>query len=179
MKTTTKLCQNFIRPMLVEHSDGNIHTRKEINRALENYARKQGKFEEWNKIGAGFNNHCDWTRKFIIEAGLLDRVGHGQYKITDRGLNVLHSGPELVTYDYLKDLSPHFRAWMSGKVKGRASLIVANPPHSNAPVEQSVEKKASLSRATIVIPSNIMPSIIATVLARGGSVEGITNVDHQ
>lgn len=171
MKSTTNICQDFIRPMLVEQGDGKVHTRREINKALENFARKQGKYEEWDKMGAGFNNHCDWTRKFIVEAGLLDRVGHGQYKITERGLNILHTGPESVTYDYLKDLSPHFRAWVRGKAKGRgAAVVVSNPPYS------AQTELASTNRAVLVIPTNILPSIIATVLANGGSVEGITNV---
>jgi restriction system protein len=55
-----------------------------------------------------FDNRLNWASSYLKHAGLLESRKRGYFKITKRGLGVLHHPPEKITIDYLMQF-PEFQ----------------------------------------------------------------------
>lgn len=112
----------FFTPLLQMCADGEIHS---LNQAEAHMARKFGlSYQERNERTAGGSqtrvyNRMRWASTYLRWAGLLRRVGRGQFRITDEGRHVLATGPASIDRKYLLRY-PAFAAFMKPKPKSRS-----------------------------------------------------------
>ncbi|MCG3119227.1 MAG: Mrr restriction system protein [bacterium] len=58
-------------------------------------------------IQAKFDNRVGWARTYLKKAGLLESVGRGKFRITERGLQILNSNPTVINVKFLRQF-PEF-----------------------------------------------------------------------
>lgn len=58
-------------------------------------------------IQAKFDNRVGWARTYLKKAGLLESVGRGKFRITERGIQVLDSNPASINVKFLRQF-PEF-----------------------------------------------------------------------
>jgi len=111
--------QSIFLPLLKLCADGKEHTKQEWMSALAN---QFGLTEEElaTKLPSGkvgkFNHRVSWARSYLKQAGLIEIVARGVYKITARGQQVLAENPLLLDIKYLRRF-PEFVAFMKGNQK--------------------------------------------------------------
>lgn len=65
-----------------------------------------------------FENRLYWARLFLKQAGLLELVGRGEFRITDQGLQVLSERPQAIDIEYLERFQA-FRDFQARSRRGR------------------------------------------------------------
>ena len=80
-----------------------------------------------------FENRVGWARTYLKKAGLIEAVLRGQYRITQRGLDVLKSKPSKIDGALLKQF-PEFVEFISPQ-KGQTTGAEAETPESQTPLE--------------------------------------------
>lgn len=110
-----------------------------------------------------FNNRANWACVYLTEAGLLEWVRRGTYRITDRGRQVLASPPPRIDVAFLARY-PEFRTWSgrSGGDDGEPAPPVEDgatrPPEVTTPEEQLDAGYTSLRRA---VEAELLKKILA------------------
>lgn len=97
--------QSFMRPLLAQLADGNIHSLNELRETLiAEFALTPAEVRE--RISSGkqtvFNNRLGWAKTYMAKAGLLETPERGHYHITDLGQKALTECPDHIGNDYLK-----------------------------------------------------------------------------
>jgi restriction system protein len=98
-------------PLLQLTSDGEVHSMQD---ALLKIAGLIGLTEEQINEGATsgkrsrFEERLAWAKTYLIQAGLLRRVGWGEFQITQSGVRVLAEKPSVINRRYLMQF-PSFR----------------------------------------------------------------------
>jgi restriction system protein len=104
--------QSVFLPLLKACADGQEHTKQEL---LPLLAKQFGltEAELSIKIASGgarmFDNRVGWATSHLKQAGLLENLRRGVYRITARGLQVLNENPQPLNVRYLKRF-PEFLA---------------------------------------------------------------------
>lgn len=95
-----------------------------LSDAKNELARRFGLSEEDRKIllpsGRAFlfDNRVGWARTYLKKAGLIEYVGKGYFRITDRGKEVLSERPDKLDVKYLKKY-PEFLEFSKAKKKSK------------------------------------------------------------
>lgn len=96
--------QTLMTPLLKIAGDGNVHSMSDV---VSELAEEFGLTEEERKelLPSGkqevFNNRVGWARTYLKKALLLDYVQRGQFRITERGQQVLAENPEQINNVFL------------------------------------------------------------------------------
>jgi restriction system protein len=96
-----------------------------------------------------FDDRANWACTYLAQAGLLDWVKRGTYRISDRGRQVLASKPARIDVAFLKR-EPAFLAWISGENGDGGDSETADnsvPISTATPEEQVVSGYAALRRS--------------------------------
>ena len=75
-----------------------------------------------------FYNRVYWARFYLTHAALLERAGHGRYRITGRGRDVLAGNPDRIDEAYLRQF-PEFQDFLRPARKERDQ----QPEHESTP----------------------------------------------
>lgn len=116
--------QDFMLPLLELLQDGKAHKMSEVREELAKYFDIT---EEEKKIllPSGrqevYKNRIGWARTYLYNAGLIEKLGRGVYKITERGLEVLKEKPSRIDVNYLMKF-PEFREFKGAKDKELSQL---------------------------------------------------------
>ncbi len=107
--------QTFMLPLLKLASDQKEHALSEAYDAMANHFAVTD--EERNEMlpsgrQSRFDNRVGWARTYLKKAGLIESVGRGKFRITQRGLDVLKSNPAGITKDFLTQF-PEFREFQT------------------------------------------------------------------
>jgi len=97
--------QNIMLPLLEIIGDKKEHTIQELRDLLAKYFHltEEERSEILSKSKQQrFNNRVGWARTYLKKAELLAYTQKGYFKITDRGLTVLHEKPSKINIKYLK-----------------------------------------------------------------------------
>lgn len=111
--------QDFILPLLELLQDGKAYKISDVREKLAEYFNIT---EDEKKIllPSGrqevYKNRIGWARTYLYNAGLIERLDRGVYKITERGLEVLKEKPSRIDVNYLMKF-PEFREFMGAKDK--------------------------------------------------------------
>jgi restriction system protein len=106
-------------------------------------------------------NRAHWAVAYLNRAGLIARVGRGQYEVSDAGKTVLVSPPDRITIKYLTKF-PAFAGFRSElKRDGVAANDVSAQPPNDA-IAQRGTPEERLEAAS----SDLKTELAATLLAR-------------
>lgn len=74
-------------------------------------------------------NRISWARTYMSKAGLIVRLSHNKWKITDEGLQALKENPEKINNRFLNNYQS-FKKWReeSSKKKGKKGNGGGLPP---------------------------------------------------
>lgn len=111
--------QTIMLPLLEFYSDNKEHAKRE---AVEYISNKFSLSEEertraHSKSGVRIvSNRVHWSGTFLNQAGLLERLRPGYFKITKRGLDVLKEKPKKIDVKFLKQF-PEFTEFLNRRGK--------------------------------------------------------------
>lgn len=117
--------QQFMLPLLRIAADGEVHRVSELlDRLAAEFGLTEGDRSELISSGQRtFDNRVGWAKTYLTQAYLLEKVGQGRFRITDRGLDVLSSDPVEITSRYLSRF-PEF-AQFTGRVPRESAETAA------------------------------------------------------
>ena len=198
--------QSVFLPLLKACADGQEHTKQEL---LPLLARQFGLTDGdlAVKLPSGkqgmFDNRVGWAKSYLKQAGLLEIVGRGVFRITVRGLQVLNENPQPLNVRYLKRF-PEFVAFNAGKLKDEskptesAALNPETPDELIAGGYKQLREALALEvldRIKSVSPSRFEELVVELLLKMGyggtqedagrvvgksgdGGIDGIINEDR-
>ena len=129
--------QSILLPLLQACADGKEHTKHEL---LPLLARQFGLVEEdlAIKLASGkqgmFDNRVGWAKTYLKQAGILENLRRGIFRITARGLHVLNENPASLNVKFLKRF-PEFVAFHAGKQRDESKLVELTALSSATPDE--------------------------------------------
>ncbi len=96
--------QSIMRPLLELSMDGKEHSVRELIEPLSVRFHLSG--EDRNALHSGgrqtiFYNRAAWARTYLKQAGLLESVRRGAFRISPRGQEALLKAPEKINVEYL------------------------------------------------------------------------------
>jgi restriction system protein len=97
--------QKLMLPILRFAGDGKEHSLSEAADAIaQHFALSEEDRRELLPSGnqRKLYNRVGWSRFYLLKAGILEAVGRGRFKITDRGLSVLTSNPPELNVRFLE-----------------------------------------------------------------------------
>ena len=176
--------QTFMRPVLEVMSDGSVwKTTQLINKLSDLFSLTA---EERNQLlpsgtQSRMNNRVLWARNDLKNAGLLERAedaGKGAYKITDKGLKVLETGPERITRSYLHSLdadseNPLFQSENADEQKTPKELIA----EAQAMLNESLRKEL-LQRLKQTDPIEFEKIVLSLMEAMNYGIGSMTKQSH-
>lgn len=107
--------QAVMLPLLELTSDGQEHVLGDaIDELARNFKLTLQEREELLPSGrqARFDNRVGWARTHLAKAGLVEGVGRGKFRLTDRGAAVLRQSPDRVDVRFLMQY-PEYRDFKS------------------------------------------------------------------
>lgn len=126
--------QSLMLPLLKYISDGQIH---HIQEAISFLAKQLNLTEEdlneWlpSKSQKKFYNRVYWAKAHLKMAGVLENKGKGQFKIANRGIEILTDNPAFINVKYLTNKYDDYKNLISGYRK----LDTNKPTSSNEEIE--------------------------------------------
>lgn len=198
--------QSIFLPLLKACADGKEHAKRELMPLLaKEFGLTDSELEI--KLASGkqgiFDNRVGWAKSYLNQAGLLENLRRGIFKITARGMRVLSENPQLLNVKYLKRF-PEFVVFHTGKPKDESKLVESGSANSETPDEliaagykQLREALAVdlLGRIKTVSPSRFEELVVELLLKMGyggtqedagqvvgksgdGGIDGIINEDR-
>lgn len=129
--------QVFMLPLLKLAADGKEHTLSEAIEFLGNEF-KLSEEEKKELLASGsqtkLHNRIAWTRVYLGKAGLLESVGRGVFRITERGRKVIKSAPATINSKYLEQF-PEFLSFKNSSNETPASATQSNDEATETPEE--------------------------------------------
>ncbi|HQT00372.1 MAG: restriction endonuclease [Hydrogenophilales bacterium 16-64-46] len=198
--------QSVFMPLLKACADGGEHTKQELLPLLARQFGLTGE-ELLIKLASGkqgmFDNRVGWAKSYLKQAGLLENLRRGVFRITDRGLQVLNENPQPLNVRYLKRF-PEFVVFNAGKPKDEGKFVESVTASQDTPDEliaggykQLRETLAIelLERIKTVSPSRFEELVVELLLKMGyggtqedagrvvgksgdGGIDGIINEDR-
>ena len=114
-KRQTPTYNQLTLPLLQHIADGKIHTLKETTHALAAYLALE---LESTRLA----ERVSWAKTYLKQAGLLQSMGWGKFRITQRGVDVLKAQPTHINRRFLMQF-PEFVAYQQR----------SSPPETPAP----------------------------------------------
>ena len=76
------------------------------------------------------NNRVHWSLAYLNRAGLIERIGRGEYKITTAGLKLMEAPPDKITVKFLAANYPSLSVFLTGITSGVKipSPLMDSPP---------------------------------------------------
>ena len=130
--------QSIFMPLLKACADGQEHTKQEL---LPLLAKQFGlsEAELAIKLASGkqgmFDNRVGWAKSYLKQAGLLENLRRGVFRITPRGSQVLNEAPANLNVRYLKRF-PEFVVFNAGKPKDESKLVESVAVNAETPDER-------------------------------------------
>jgi restriction system protein len=121
--------QTLMLPLLTIANDGVEHSfRDTIEVLAQQFQLSDAERQELLPSGrqATFDNRVGWARTYLTKAGLLDKVGRGRFRITQRGQEVLAAKPTAITAKYLEKF-PEFLAFQNLSHEAQPSATEGEP----------------------------------------------------
>lgn len=121
--------QTLMLPLLKFISDEKIHSIKDaIERLANEFNLSEEDLNEWlqSKSQKKFYNRVYWAKAHLKMAGAVENVGKGQFKITNRGKQILDEKSLFINVKYLTEKFEDYRNLISGFRK-RETLKIDNP----------------------------------------------------
>lgn len=124
--------QSLMLPLLRLTADGEQHTLAEAEDHLATaFQLSEEDRKEVLKSGqTRLYNRMGWSRTYLAKAGLLQSVGPGLFRITQRGRDVLASNPASIDVAYLESRFPEMAEFSQGRSRSFADDEPASFDHN-------------------------------------------------
>jgi len=130
--------QTLMLPLLRYFADGLEHTQRDVLPALaEKLQLTDEDLAEQLPTGrqGRFDNRTAWAKTYLKQAGLLESVRRGVFRITERGQSVLTQNPSRIDMKFLEQF-PEYLAFLSaGKAKAGHVQESKDLPQQSTPEE--------------------------------------------
>lgn len=185
--------QTLMLPLLKFISDEKIHS---INEAIENLAKEfklnEEDLNEWlpSKSQKKFYNRVYWAKAHLKMAGAIENVSKGQFKITNRGIQILKENPPFINvknltekFEDYKNLIIGYRKTDSNKNISSNEKIETDDSYLNQTPEEQIELGYQKIKTSLLIEilnklKSVHPSyfekIVVQLLVKmgyGGSIQ--------
>jgi len=130
--------QTVMLPSLAAMSDRNVYRIADLAKLISSQFSLSDE-EIAQRIASGtstvLENRLAWARTYLKKAGLVEPVSRGQYRITQRGLDVLKSKPQKIDNAFLRKF-PEFSEFVRRQDIGRqAGAEPSEGPETQTPQE--------------------------------------------
>jgi restriction system protein len=109
--------QTLMLPLLKLISNGQIHSIKDtINSLVKEFKLTETDLNEWlpSKSQKKFYNRVYWAKAHLKMAGTIENVSKGQFKITEKGKQILKETPSFINVKYLTEKFEDYRNLIRG-----------------------------------------------------------------
>jgi len=109
--------QTLMLPLLKLTSDKQIHSIKDvIERLAKEFKLSEDDLNEWlpSKSQKTFYNRVYWTKAHLKMAGVIENLGKGQFKITNRGEQILKTNPSFINVKFLTETFEDYKNLIHG-----------------------------------------------------------------
>lgn len=112
-------------------------------------------------------NRTHWALAYLHKAGLIARVGRGEYEATDAGLALLKAPPDKLTLGYLSQHYPGVRAFRGtgGNGAGTADDSTTQPPISLAATPSVQTPDDAITAAVSAIEAKLRDDLLGRLMA--------------
>lgn len=142
--------QTIMRPILATVGDGSTLLLSELReRMAAEFNLSEQERGEWLPSGKQtvMNNRVGWARTYLNKAGLLSIPAKGMVQITQRGSEVLTTGPARITVGWLKQF-PEFAAFhTSNSTNESAPVLLPERLEQATPDEQLAAAYQALTQS--------------------------------
>jgi hypothetical protein len=120
--------QSLMLPLLKLAGDGQPHTFAEaVERLAQEFQLSDDDRMQLLRSGqTRLYNRVGWATTYLKKAGLLEAVGPGRYQMTERGREVLASGPVAIDVAFLESRYPEISEFR--KTRSRGEVAGEEPP---------------------------------------------------
>jgi restriction system protein len=154
-----------MRPSLAALADGETHTQQQIRdfvaQALDVSAEERQILLDSGKQPV-FSNRVGWAMTYLKHAGLVERVKHNAYRITDLGQQALSDNPDSLNLKVLGQY-PGFQEFVTNSSSKKAA-VAPQAAAVVAPVEEAEDQTPNEAIAAIV--ADVEASLAADLLDR-------------
>lgn len=109
--------QSLMLPLMRFIGDGQIHnTQDAVNYLGKEFRLTDEELNEWlpSKRQKTFHNRVHWAKAHLKMANVIENVGRGLFKLTERGKQILKESPTLVNVKYLTERFPDYNELING-----------------------------------------------------------------
>ncbi|HEY5465283.1 MAG TPA: restriction endonuclease [Hanamia sp.] len=185
--------QSLMLPLLKYISDGQVHnTQDAIVFLAKKLELNETDLNEWlpSKKQKTFHNRVYWAKAHLKMSGVIENISKGQFKITNRGIDILKENPSLINVKYLtnkfedyKNLITGYRKKDSNKNASLNEEIGADDLDLNQTPEEQIELGYQKIRTALLLEilnklKSVHPSffekIVVELLVKmgyGGSIQ--------
>lgn len=121
--------QSLMLPLLKNISDGQIHNMQDaISKLARQLNLTEEDLNEWlpSKSQKKFYNRVYWAKAHLKMAGVIENVGKGEFKITNRGVEILKEKPVLINVKYLTNKFDDYKNLITGYRKKDSNKNVSS-----------------------------------------------------
>jgi restriction system protein len=122
--------QSLMLPLLNYISDGEIHkTQDAISFLAKKLNLTETDLNEWlpSKKQKTFHNRVYWSKAHLKMAGVIENIGKGQFKMTNRGAEILKVNPAFINVKYLTNKFEDYKNLITGyRKKGNDKIVSQN-----------------------------------------------------
>ena len=160
--------QSFMRPILSSVSNGQTLTLNELREYAIDFFELSTE-ESNERLPSGkqtvVSNRVGWARTYLNKAGLLQIPSKGLVKITERGREVLATGPERITVTWLKRY-PEFAEFHSPRPSENIKTInISVQTEEKTIVDEENTPDERLNSAYQELMSSLADELLTQVLA--------------
>lgn len=130
----------FMKPLLEELKDGQMHTIKEIKVTLaQKFNLSDDDLAEMLPSGrqTKFINRLSWAGTYLKKAGLISGPARGVFQITQEGLSVLSENPSIINVEYLERYK-YFREFQG--IENNDNAFISDDSESNETPDDTFEE---------------------------------------
>jgi restriction system protein len=142
--------QTIMLPLLEMFRDGEAKSTTEMYAELADHFRLT-ELERTERLPSGnqtrFQNRVGWARTHLKKAGLLERIGSGLYKISQRGKEVLASAPPKIDVHLLDQFEEHLEFRKARKPKIETQELEAE--HADQTPKEILERAYETLRGSL------------------------------
>lgn len=146
-------------PLLKIAGDGKEHSITDtVNSLARQFNLTEEERQQLQPSGSDrlFNNRVRWARFDLGKAGLLESVGWGRFRISQRGMDVLKEKPEAIDETFLRRY-PEFQQLKRGSAQEAA------PTESAAPIQPSKTPEENLDATFRQLRQKLEEELLARV----------------
>lgn len=111
-----------------------------------------------------FNNRVNWACTYLAQAGLLEKVSRGTYRITTRGREVVARPPARIDIEFMAQYA-EFRAWRAKGGEDPADSVAAEGTAGLAAVEDAGTPEEHIEAGYTALRRSVETELLTKILA--------------